>query len=85
MDRVLGSIVDVCVHTDTHAHSAHVHVHVCLFPPPVLRSALKHAPQPRLSGQPEAKVPDGGWGGVQRGNCAASQCLLGVCCPYLGH
>ena len=48
----------------TQAHSAHMRVPVCLFPPPVLPpSALKHAPRPRLPGQLEPKVSDGGWGG----------------------
>ena len=51
-------------HTHTHAHSIHMHVPVCLFPPPVLpQSALKHAPLPRIPGQPEAKVQDRDWGG----------------------
>lgn len=30
---------------------------------PCRPSALRHAPRPRLPGQPEPEVPDGGWGG----------------------
>lgn len=53
MGRVPASIVDACVR-----------VPVCVFPPPPLPpSALRHAPRPRLPGQPEPEVPDGGWGG----------------------
>ena len=52
-----------------HTHSTHMHVPVCLFSPPVLPpSALKHAPRPRLPGQSEPKVPDGGWGGSAKGD-----------------
>lgn len=51
-----------------HAHSPHTHVPGCLSPPPALPpSALKHGPRPRLPGQPEPKVPDGGWGGGAKG------------------
>lgn len=61
------------MHTRTHAHSAHMHAPVCLLVPPVLpQSALKHAPRPRLPGQPEAKVPDGDWGEGAKGE---------ECCP----
>lgn len=53
MGRVPASIVDACVR-----------VPVCVFPaPPLPPSALRHAPRPRLPGQPEPEVPDGGWGG----------------------
>ena len=52
-----------------------VRVPVCLFPPPPLPpSALRHAPRPRLPGQPEPKVPDGGWGGGCQGRGTQ-------CCP----
>ena len=48
----------------TRPHSPHMPVAVCLLPPPVLLLiALKHAPRPRLPGQLEPKVSDGGWGG----------------------
>ena len=55
-----------------HAHSPHTHVPGCLSPPPALPpSALKHGPRPRLPGQPEPKVPDGGWGGEWNEQAAA--------------
>ena len=69
MDRVPGSIVDACVRTHMHT----LRTHACLFPPLVLLpSALKHAPRPRLPGQLEPIVPDGGWGGGAKG----TQCCL---------
>ena len=56
------SWMPACAHVRTRAHSTHIHVSVYLFPTPVLpRSALKHAPQPRLPGQAEVKVPNGDW------------------------
>ena len=64
MGRVPASIVDACVR-----------VPVCVFPPPPLPpSALRHAPRPRLPGQPEPEVPDGGWGGGCQGRGTQ-------CCP----
>ena len=57
----------------TQAHCAHMRVPMFLFPPPVLLpSALKHAPQPRLPGQPEPKFHDEGWGWGAKG---AQYCL----------
>ena len=82
MDHVPGSIMDVCVHTCTQANSTQMHVHVCLLPPLVLPwSVLKHAPRPRLPGQPEANVPAGGWGGGAKGNGAACPHQLGAWSP----
>lgn len=64
MGRVPASIVDACVR-----------VPVCVFPaPPLPPSALRHAPRPRLPGQPEPEVPDGGWGGGCQGRGTQ-------CCP----
>ena len=72
-------------HTHTHAHSIHMHVPVCLFPPPVLpQSALKHAPLPRIPGQPEAKVQDRGWGGSSKGEQCSLPTLTGGVLPLSG-
>ena len=79
--------MDVCTraHTHTHAHSIHMHVPVCLFPPPVLpQSALKHAPLPRIPGQPEAKVQDRDWGGSSKGEQCSLPTLTGGVLPLSG-
>lgn len=68
-----------------HAHSPHTHVPGCLSPPPALPpSALKHGPRPRLPGQPEPKVPDGGWGGGAKGEPCGPPTPTGGVLPRSG-